>query len=149
MNNCTPCCEDWWETIWFDGTDKDFIKAVRGRADNFDIDEEVEVYISCRGEYGVPSNTKDLIEDAEWKKSALDELAGDLEKLNFEEVQRMEDKISFTQEELQLLYTACMNFGDKLAEIKKSIPDEKTDNLSERAKASWSLARKITEYMEG
>lgn len=86
MNNCTPCGEDWWETVCFDGTDEDFIKAVRGRADNFDIDEEAEVYISCRGENGVPSSIKDLIEDAEWKKSALDELAGDLENLNFEKV---------------------------------------------------------------
>ena len=44
-----------------------------------------------------------------------------------------------------------MNYGDKLAEIKKSIPNEGEivlDNLADRAKESWNLARKITEYME-
>lgn len=60
----------------------------------------------------------------------------------------MDNRIRFTQEELQLLYTACMSYGDKLSEIIKSIPNEDTDKLSDRAKESWSLARKITEYME-
>ena len=58
---------------------------------------------------------------------------------------------SFTQEELQLLYAACMSYGNKLAEIKKSIPDEGRnilDNLADRAKESWTLARTITEYMK-
>lgn len=58
---------------------------------------------------------------------------------------------SFTQEELQLLYAACMSYGDKLSQILKSIPNEREivlDKLSDRAKESWNLARKITEYME-
>lgn len=63
---------------------------------------------------------------------------------------------SFTQEELQLLYAACMSYGDKLSEIVKSIPNESfainglghMHGLSDRAKDSWSLAVKITEYME-
>lgn len=61
----------------------------------------------------------------------------------------MNSRINFTQEELQLLYAACKNYGDKLSEIIKSIPNEETDGLSDRAKDSWNLARKITEYMEG
>lgn len=60
----------------------------------------------------------------------------------------MDNRIRFTQEELQLLYAACMSYGDKLSEIIKSIPNEKTDSLSDRAKDSWNLARKITEYMK-
>ena len=60
----------------------------------------------------------------------------------------MDNRIRFTQEELQLLYVACMSYGDKLAEIIKSIPNEETNKLSDRAKESWNLARKITEYME-
>lgn len=61
-------------------------------------------------------------------------------------------KINFTQEELQLLYAACMSYGDKLSQVLKSIPNEGEivlDRLSDRAKESWNLARKITEYMEG
>ena len=60
----------------------------------------------------------------------------------------MDNKMEFSQEELQLLYAACMSYGDKLSEIVKSIPNEETDRLSDRAKDSWNLARKITEYME-
>ena len=61
----------------------------------------------------------------------------------------MENKIEFTQEELQLLYAACMSYGNKLSEIVKSIPNEETDNLADRAKVSWNLARKIKGYTEG
>lgn len=60
----------------------------------------------------------------------------------------MDNKMEFTQEELQLLYAACMSYGDKLSGIIKSIPNEETDKLSDRAKDSWNLARKITKYME-
>ena len=63
----------------------------------------------------------------------------------------MHNRIDFTQEELQLLYTACMSYGDKLSQVLKCIPNEGgvvLDNLSDRAKESWNLARKITEYME-
>lgn len=60
----------------------------------------------------------------------------------------MENRMEFTQEELQLLYAACMSYGDKLSEIIKSIPNEETDKLSDKAKDSWNLARKIAEYME-
>ncbi len=60
--------------------------------------------------------------------------------------------MDFTQYELQLLYAACMSYGDKLSGIIKDIPNE-VDNivngLSDRAKESWNLARKITEYMAG
>lgn len=56
--------------------------------------------------------------------------------------------MKFTQEELQLLYAACMSYGDKLLGIIKSIPNEETDELLDRAKDSWKLARKITEHME-
>lgn len=63
----------------------------------------------------------------------------------------MDKRINFTQEELRLLYAACMSYGDKLSGIIKSIPNEEenvVNRLSDRAKASWNLARKITEYME-
>lgn len=43
-------------------------------------------------------------------------------------------KIKFTQEELQLLYAACMSYGGKLSEIVKSILNEETDKLADRQK---------------
>lgn len=57
----------------------------------------------------------------------------------------------FTQDELQLLYAACMSYGDKLSEIKKSIPNENwsiLDGLADRAKDSWNLAKKIAYMIE-
>ncbi len=43
-----------------------------------------------------------------------------------------------------------MSYGDKLSDIVKNIPNEveTIDGLSDRAKDSWNLARKITGYME-
>lgn len=63
----------------------------------------------------------------------------------------MNNRINFTQEELQLLYAACMSYGDKLSGIIKSISNEGEsviNRLSNRAKDSWNLAVKITGYME-
>jgi hypothetical protein len=62
----------------------------------------------------------------------------------------MNDKIIFTQEEMQLLYNACMSYGYKLNEIALNLSNEPdiTDLLEDKAKDSWELASKITEYME-
>lgn len=81
LGQCTPCGEDWWETIWFDGTDDGFIEAVRERYNDFDVDEEAEIWIESRGKNGVPDSIKDLVEDAEWKETMLRELADELEEL--------------------------------------------------------------------
>lgn len=81
IGQTTPCLEDWWETVWFDGTSQGFIKALRERYNSFDIYEEAEIWITNRGKNGVPESIKELIEDAEWKKSMLGELADALEEL--------------------------------------------------------------------
>ncbi len=64
----------------------------------------------------------------------------------------MEDNaINFTKEELQLIYAACMSYGDKLAETKKTISYEDEmilDRLSDRAKTSWKLAKKVAGCMQ-
>jgi len=95
MNNSTPCGEDWWEIIHFDGTNQGFVEAVRNRADNFDVDEEAEIWIEGRGENGVPNRIKDLVEDAEWKKTTLKELANDLEELDLEEDEELSNREEF------------------------------------------------------
>lgn len=74
----TPEGEDWFETIWFDGTDNGFIEAVQNVSHNFDPDEAAMVWIPCRGKNGVPESIKDLIADAEWKKEKLEVLANKL-----------------------------------------------------------------------
>lgn len=70
----TPAGEDWWETIWFDGTKNGFAEAVMEAYNDFDVDEAVEIWIEGRGKNGVPSSIRTLVEDAEWKEKALMEL---------------------------------------------------------------------------
>ena len=50
----------------------------------------------------------------------------------------------FTQEELQMIYAACMAYGNKLSDMAKEIPNEIeiVDSLADRAKEAWQLARK-------
>ena len=78
----TPLGEDWIETIWFDGTDEGFIEAVKERWYNFDVDDEAAKWVECRGNNGVPSSIKALVEDAEWKKEILGVLVEELEELD-------------------------------------------------------------------
>ena len=79
LNNGTPEGEDWWETLWFDGTEEGFIKEFTDRANSFDVDEEAEVWIEARGNVrGVPDSIRDLLDDAEWKKETLLQTAREL-----------------------------------------------------------------------
>lgn len=81
LNQDTPAGEDWWYTVWFDGTDEDFINSLRKGVYDFDIDEEVELWVNSRGKNGVPSSIKVLVEDAEWKLKQLKILLNTLEKI--------------------------------------------------------------------
>ena len=80
LNNNTPLGEDWWLTVWFDGTDKIFVDAIEEITTNFDIDEEVEIWIPLRGKNGVPSSISALVQDAEWKLEQLESLLSDLQR---------------------------------------------------------------------
>lgn len=85
INQFTQLGEDWWETIWFDGTNDGFVVSLREKYNNFDVDEETEIWIEGRGKNGVPSSIKALVEDAEWKKEILGELYYALSELQFDE----------------------------------------------------------------
>ena len=78
LNQSTPLGEDWWITIFFDGTNNDFIKEFYKYAYDFDLDEEVEVYVENRGKNGIPNSVVDLVEDAQWKQKILEETADKL-----------------------------------------------------------------------
>lgn len=54
----------------------------------------------------------------------------------------MNNRMEFTQEELQLLYAACMSYGDKLLEIIKSIPNEKLTSCQTDQKIVGTLQGK-------
>ena len=55
----------------------------------------------------------------------------------------------FSRNELDLMYTACMTYGNKLSVMAKELPNEPiiADLLSKKAKESWNMAIKITNYL--
>ena len=60
---------------------KDLSKRLETEHD-FDVDEEVEVWIACRGENGCPSSIEALVEDAKWKEEQIEKLSDALEGLD-------------------------------------------------------------------
>lgn len=78
LNQSTPLGEDWGFAIFFDGTNNGFIQEFYNYAYNFDLDEEVEIFVQSRGKNGVPSSIVDLVEDAKWKQKTLEETADEL-----------------------------------------------------------------------
>lgn len=73
------------EDIIFDVSAKKFVESVREYADSFDVDDHVEMWISGRGQRGVPSTVRELLEDAEAIEKMLDELADALEEAEEDE----------------------------------------------------------------
>lgn len=68
-----------------------------------------------------------------------------------DEGQIMDKKINLTQEELQLIYAACMMYGNELAYISKtsSPTGSMSKSLKARAEEFWNLGKKIKLYVEG
>lgn len=56
---------------------------------------------------------------------------------------------SFSRNELDLMYAAFMAYGRKLSMMAKELPNEPkiADLLSKKAKESWNMAIRITNYL--
>ena len=87
-------------SLIYDGTEEDFIRQFRSYAHDFDTDEHAEMWVNSRGNNGVPNSIRDLLEDAEWIKSTLEEVADDLENIDNEE----EDTEETNREELATMF---------------------------------------------
>jgi hypothetical protein len=135
----TPQDEDWWETIWFDGTNRDFIKAVEERYVNFDVDEETEKWIEARGKNGVPDSIRLLLEDAEWKQNTLAYLIADLLTLYSDREKRVK------QISLDVLVDENTD-GDQLAEEIKNFLEVNGYNILGAALAEDLTDRYAKEY---
>ena len=115
INQSTPEGEDWWETIWFDGTYEGFVNAVEERVLNFDIDDEVDTWIPSRGKGGCPDSIMDLVHDAEWKQKTLENL------LDYLQGNEKEEKVitkESVENELYDFFNDKMETGDA-PEIKR------------------------------
>lgn len=60
---------------------EEFIKGFRSCADDFDPDEHAEMWIERRGKNGVPETIRELINDADWIKEKLEDVARQLDRL--------------------------------------------------------------------
>ena len=59
----------------YDGTPEDFVKQFTESAENYDVDEEVELYVGMRGKNGVPNTVRELLDDCQEAKDTLMEIA--------------------------------------------------------------------------
>ena len=73
--------EDVVETVFYNGTSKDFIRAFREMAMIFDADEHAAMWVDSRGERGVPDSIRVLIDDADSIKEFLLKVADELENI--------------------------------------------------------------------
>ena len=81
----TPCGEDWIEHIELGDTVEYFINKLLERVNDWDSEEEAEIYIDMRGQRGVPSSIRDLLDDADWKEEQLTNLVSALQLVDFDE----------------------------------------------------------------
>lgn len=81
----SPAGEDFIFYIPVSNDPSRIVASIRDYADDFDVDEHVELWIGSRGQNGVPSSVRELVEDAEEIKSMLDDLAEAMRKLVHEE----------------------------------------------------------------
>ena len=84
LETYSPEGEDVLVSLTYDGTEKDFIREFNDYAEGFDAEDHAEMWIECRGKNGVPDSIKDLLEDAEWIKDTLMEIADELKELDEE-----------------------------------------------------------------
>ena len=87
LETYSPEGEDVIISLIYDGTEEDFIRQFERYAEDFDAEDHAETYINMRGKNGVPESIKDLLEDAEWQKEMLLEVAKDLNSLDDEEME--------------------------------------------------------------
>ena len=87
LETYSPEGEDVIIPLIYDGTEEDFIRQFERYADGFDAEEHAEMWIEGRGKNGVPESIKNLLEDAEWQKEMLLEVAKDLNGLDDEETE--------------------------------------------------------------
>lgn len=76
LQGWTPAGENYY--IYLQGeTEQEMLTSMTLLADTFDVDEHVEMWLSSRGQNGVPATARELVEDAEWIMGELEEIASE------------------------------------------------------------------------
>ena len=63
----------------FDGTAEDFVEQFTECAENYDVDDKVELYVNMRGKNGVPNTVRELLDDCQEAKDTLMEISSKLQ----------------------------------------------------------------------
>ena len=85
LEHYTPAGEDFVFLIWFDGTNEGFIDKFYEYYQCFDVDEEASIYIENRGNNGIPSSVRTILEDQEYKEEFLHNVGKELNNLDLYE----------------------------------------------------------------
>ena len=85
--------------IWFDGTKKSFVDKFQHYACDFDADEHAEQLVDKRGEGGVPSTIRGLIEDADSIQEYLDKASIKLSEMVYGKGHESDDNIDYIEQE--------------------------------------------------
>ena len=80
--------EFWTDTAWqdiptefdYDSSPEDFVKQFTEKAENYDVNEEVELFVNMRRKDGVPNTVRELFDDCQEAKNTLMEIAEKLQK---------------------------------------------------------------------
>ena len=83
----------------FDGTAEDFVKQFTELAEGYDVDENVEMWVSMRGKDSVPDTVRELMDDCQEAKDTLMEIAKKLQRAidpNAEDEEEWIIKISYS-----------------------------------------------------
>ncbi len=59
----------------YDGTAEDFVEKFNNFAESYDVDAEVELYANMRGQNGVPSTVREILDSCEEAKKTLMEIS--------------------------------------------------------------------------
>lgn len=107
MEKYSPAGEDFIMTIDFKEEDQaeSFLKDLYDYAENFDIDEHVEMWMPSRGKGGCPCTARELVEDAEAIAEMIKELYKELDNVQHPELS--DEQVARNDEIYDAVYEMC------------------------------------------
>lgn len=148
IGQMSSCGEDWFETFEADDVDT-FIASLERRIDNWDSEEEAMPYIEMRGQNGVPSSIRDLLDDADWKEEQLKDLLDAIKEAPDEEDELEENKkvTEAPEDDVDLENSDDIN---KLAdEVEPTAVDELIEEWEAKSPLHERVISEIVEDSEG
>jgi len=101
----------------YDGTPEDYVSQFVERAEKYDVDEEVEIFVDMRGRGGVPSSVRELLDDCQEAKDKLMKIAKELQKA------LMEVANNITEETKVFMVRIEVYDGCKIGDIETAVED--------------------------